>query len=117
MPKGGANKLVNSFLLKKIFIKFGRTEEYNSSVFFYVKKIFDFLQKIFQKPIDKRQIFAIIKVQKERTKQKMLISFIKNGENTDEHIVSGRGKSASSRRDTAQGERVVEDGQKMERRV
>lgn len=32
----------------------------------------------------------------------MLISF-KNEENTDEHIKGSRGRSASSRRDTAQG--------------
>ena len=39
------------------------------------KKIFEKFQKIFQKPLDKSKISAIIKVQKERNKQKMFETF------------------------------------------
>jgi hypothetical protein len=46
-----------------------------SSVFSFVEKNFWIWQKNFKKPIDKRNFFGIIKVQKERTEQKMLGSF------------------------------------------
>ena len=60
--------------------------------------------------------FCYNKGTKERQQQKMLVSFKKHGENTDGHIRDSRGKSASSRRDTAQ-EKAVGRRQKMERRV
>lgn len=61
-----------------------------SSVVFFTEKNFQIFQKNFQKPIDKPYFFGIIKVQKERTKQKMLVSFKNHGEYTDEQIRRSR---------------------------
>ena len=47
---------------------------FTQSVKSTAEKIF---QTFFQKPLDKCKLFAIIKVQKERTQQKMLLSFNK----------------------------------------
>ena len=46
-------------------------------LFLLDKKNFKKIQTFFQKPLDKRKISAIIKIQRERSKQKMFQSFIK----------------------------------------
>ena len=63
------------------------------------------VEKIFEKPIDKSKKPAIIKVQKERTKQKMFQSFIKTKRTNQWTDEFSRKKSAGRRRDTAKNKR------------
>ena len=56
-------------------------------------KKFKKIQKIFPKPLDKSKNYAIIRVQKERNKQKMFQTF-KNEEITDAQVrIAAKGKS------------------------
>ena len=57
------------------------------------QKKFKKIQKIFPKPLDKSKNYAIIRVQKERNKQKMFQTF-KNEEKTDAKVrIAAKGKS------------------------
>ncbi len=51
----------------------------------FQEKNFKKMQKIFQKPLDKSKISAIIKVQKERNEQKMFGAFKNIWENKPMH--------------------------------